>query len=115
MATDKEFTDSLTHMVKQGLRLVKVYYAPWNILLEKIDLKKIQVIAWLPENITLPHGLKRSYQPIRFLHEQENEMHHFTDVHYSPIVSELAKEIIKSYHFGEKYGTSEAVNYKVHL
>lgn len=113
--SDQDFNRSLVHMVRQGLRLTKVYYAPWQILIEKTNDHNLLIIGILPPNITLPHGLKRPLQAIQFRHEQEVAMHHFTDVNFAPICTELAKEILKAYHFGEKYGTSEAVDYKIQL
>lgn len=99
-----ELEMQVLHAVRQTLKMMGVYHAPWQIIIEKKGDTKMAVTAWLPENVTLPRGYKRPLLPVYFLHQQRDAMREFTDVAYAPIARELGKEINKAYKLGEDYG-----------
>ncbi len=94
----------IAHAVRQALRLLPVYSAPWEINIIQLSPTKLKIIGMLPESATLPTGHKRPLLPVQFLHRQMIPMTDLLSVSFGPIARELHKEITKAYQLGEYYG-----------
>ena len=94
------------HAVREVLRGMNVYHSPWQIVIEQKAANALEITAWIPEKITLPHGLQKPVVPVHFLHAGGIVMRDFTDVEFWPIARELAKEMQKAFQLGINYGRS---------
>lgn len=100
----------IVHCVKECMRHFPVLHAPWVVMIEKVNDYHLKVIGMLPENTTLPHGLKKPVHPISFNHRQmDKPMDTISNVHFYPIAREFCKEISKAYKLGDQYGKNVIV------
>lgn len=92
-----ELEKDILHCVRQALRSFPIFTAPWQILVEQTAPNKLRVIAWLPENITLPGGLQRPVDAVAFYHSEGRPIERIQDVNFHPIAREVAKGISQRY------------------
>jgi len=83
--------------VQQGLRSFNLLTSPWIILIELIGPRRIKVVGWFPENITLPKGYHYPKGEFAFFHEEDHSIDSFMDVNFWPISREIAKKITQKY------------------
>ena len=90
------------HAVRGLLKVMGVYHAIWEIVIHQKSPNTLEITAWVPERITMPHGMSKPIIPIHFGHAGE-VMREFTDVAFLPIARELGKEMVKAYQMGANY------------
>ena len=90
-------TEEIMWCVKQGLRSMNVLWKPWNIMIERKGPRQFKVMAWWPENHTLPNGYHRPKDAIAFWHVEDHDVDSFMDVNFWPISRELAKHMQKRF------------------